>query len=115
VWTDAKVSFLLYDLKTRGAISELATCSAFTASFSRAQHANALDQLNRLLDVRVDHAPGEFAAWLIGAPAADLGPQKLTRGAMVKVNFTKDPPEPLKDPNGSDRALLAYLYRNCRE
>ncbi|MBS2026961.1 MAG: isochorismatase family protein [Deltaproteobacteria bacterium] len=115
VWTDAKVSFLLYDLKTRGAISELATCSAFTASFSRAQHANALDQLNRLLDVRVDHSPGEFAAWLVDAPAAALGPQKLTRGAMVQVNFTKEPPEPLKDPNGSDRALLAYLYRNCRE
>ena len=45
VWTEAKVSFLLYDLKTRLGIDQLATCSALTASASRAQHFNALAQL----------------------------------------------------------------------
>src|SRR5262249_10304309 len=45
VWTEAKVSFLLYDLKTRLGIDDLATCSALTASASRAQHFNALAQL----------------------------------------------------------------------
>lgn len=113
VWTDAKVSFLLYDLRTRGQVSELGTCSAFTASFSRAQHANALDQLHRLLDVRVDHSPGDFAAWLTGAPA-ELPTRKLGRAAMVQVAFTRDPPESLRDPDGADRTLLAYLFRSCR-
>ena len=51
VWTEAKVSFLLYDLKTRLGIDELATCSALTASASRAQHFNALAQLEKLLGV----------------------------------------------------------------
>jgi len=52
VWTEAKVSFLLYDLKTRLGIDELATCSALTASASRAQHFNALAQLEKILGVR---------------------------------------------------------------
>jgi hypothetical protein len=32
VWTEAKVSFLLYELSTRLGIDDLATCSALTAS-----------------------------------------------------------------------------------
>ena len=35
VWTEAKVSFLLYDLKTRLGIDELATCSALTKRLAR--------------------------------------------------------------------------------
>jgi len=31
VWTELKVLFLLYDLKTRAGIKNLATCSALTA------------------------------------------------------------------------------------
>ena len=38
LWTDAKVTFLLYDLLTRGYSENLATCSALVASASRAQH-----------------------------------------------------------------------------
>lgn len=41
VWTEAKVSFLLYDLKTRLGIDQLGTCTALTASASRSQHFNA--------------------------------------------------------------------------
>ena len=51
VWTDAKVSFLLYELKTRLGMNQLATCSALTASASRAQHFNALSQLHKLLGI----------------------------------------------------------------
>ena len=43
------MSFLLYDPKTRLGIDELATCSALTASDSRAQHFNALSQPEELL------------------------------------------------------------------
>jgi hypothetical protein len=47
VWTEAKVSFLLYELKTGLRIDELATCSALTASASHAQHFNARAQLGK--------------------------------------------------------------------
>ena len=70
VWTEAKVSFLLYDLKTRLGIDELATCSALTASASRGQHFNALAQLEKILGVRCFDSPAEFADWL--RPGAEL-------------------------------------------
>lgn len=75
VWTDAKVNFLFYDLRTRlrvkvrdvcahwrdigpqrsrTALQHLATCGALTASVSRSQHFNALSQLQSLLGVKVD-------------------------------------------------------------
>src|SRR5205085_1301037 len=63
VWTEAKVSFLLYDLKTRLGIDELATCTALTASASRAQHFNALSQLEKLLGVRCFESVAEFVDW----------------------------------------------------
>jgi hypothetical protein len=65
-----KVSFLLYDLKTRLGIDAVATCSALTASASRAQHFNALSQLEKILGVRCFDSPAEFADWL--RPGAEL-------------------------------------------
>ncbi len=44
-----KVSFLLYDLKTRLGAKELGTCSALTAGGSRADHFTALKQLKTIL------------------------------------------------------------------
>ncbi|MDP2305653.1 MAG: phosphotransferase [Pseudomonadota bacterium] len=77
VWTEAKVSFLLYDLATELGIGALATCSALTASSSRSRHFHALDQLERLLGVRVFHDVAGFAAWLApGAAPAPPPPRK---------------------------------------
>ncbi len=64
VWTEAKVFFLCYDLRTRFPEMEIGVCSALTASSSRAQHFIALDQLSRLLGVRVFSSVGEFTSWL---------------------------------------------------
>ena len=64
VWTEAKVSFLLYELKTRLGIDCLATCSALTASASRAQHFNALSQLEKILGVQSFQSLAEFVDWL---------------------------------------------------
>lgn len=85
VWTEAKVTFLLYDLRTRGRVEELATSSALCASASRAQHFNALSQLERILGVRVFDGVGDLAQWLradaalpAAAPAsAGFGPKIL--------------------------------------
>jgi len=107
VWTEAKVSFLLYDLKTRCRVDDLATCSALTASASRTQHFNALDQLQKLLGVRVFDSVGDFSDWLVpdGAKVtlprahAVFGPGLDVDGASVKLS-------------DEDRDILGYLYRD---
>jgi protein-tyrosine phosphatase/aminoglycoside phosphotransferase (APT) family kinase protein/nicotinamidase-related amidase len=114
VWTDAKVSFLLYDLATRAGVTELGTCSAFTASVSTQQHQNALEQLGRLLDVRVEHSHGEFASWLTGDARGVPDAPRRTMGAMVDIVLTGDAPPALADARTPDRAVLAHLFRECR-
>lgn len=77
VWTDAKVSFLLYDLHARlGERVELATSSALVASRSRGAHFAALERLEVLLGVRVLHSPGALLDWLVPSRprARPLGP-----------------------------------------
>ncbi|MEY3011320.1 MAG: hypothetical protein RIT45_55 [Pseudomonadota bacterium] len=64
VWTEAKVTFLLYELMSRWGVESLATCSALCASSNRERHFAALDQLGRVLGVQICHSVGEFAAWL---------------------------------------------------
>jgi nicotinamidase-related amidase/aminoglycoside phosphotransferase (APT) family kinase protein len=109
VWTEAKVSFLLYDLKTRLGIDELATCSALTASASRAQHFNALAQLEKLLGVRCFDSVAEFADWL--RPGAELalphhpgGFEPRIGGAGVRAAL-----------GPTDRAIVAYLFRDSTQ
>lgn len=118
VWTDAKVTFLLYDLHSRAHVMQLGTCSALTASASRAQHLNALDQLERLLDVRVEHSIGAFASWLIGeridAGAVERDRALRTPGSLVRLSYDGTPPASLADPSSDDSTLVAYLFRECR-
>lgn len=109
VWTEAKVSFLLYDLKTRLGIDELATCSALTASASRAQHFNALAQLEKILGVRCFDSPAEFADWL--RPGAELalphhlgGFEPRIGGADVRAAL-----------GPRDRAIVAHLFRDSTQ
>ena len=109
VWTEAKVSFLLYDLKTRLGIDELATCSALTASASRAQHFNALAQLEKILGVRCFYSPAEFADWL--RPGAELalphhpgGFEPRIGGAGATAALSPD-----------DRAIIAHLFRDSTQ
>lgn len=106
VWTDAKVTFLLYDLATRLGIRELATSSALTASPSRAAHFSALDQLRRLLGVRVFDGVGDLASFLVpdGRP---VEPVKLPRGSLPTLECE----DPSRLPTGEDAELIGYLHR----
>ena len=106
VWTEAKVSFLLYDLKTRLGIDELATCSALTASASRAQHFNALAQLGKILGVRCFDSPAEFADWL--RPGAELGLPRHRLGFEPRIEGA-DAGTAL---GPTDRAIVAHLFRD---
>jgi protein-tyrosine phosphatase/nicotinamidase-related amidase/aminoglycoside phosphotransferase (APT) family kinase protein len=106
VWTEAKVSFLLYDLKTRLGIDELATCSALTASASRAQHFNALAQLEKLLGVRCFDSTAEFADWLrpgaeLALPNQPLGFEPHIGGDGAAAALT-----------ATDRAIIGHLFRD---
>jgi nicotinamidase-related amidase/aminoglycoside phosphotransferase (APT) family kinase protein len=109
VWTEAKVSFLLYDLKTRLGIDELATCSALTASASRAQHFNALAQLEKLLGVRCFDSPAEFADWL--RPGAELALPHHPGGFEPRIGGVG-----VRAALGpTDRAIVAYLFRDSTQ
>lgn len=107
VWTEAKVSFLLYDLKTRCNIHQLATCSALTASASRTQHFNALDQLRKILGVSVFDSVGDFAQWLV-PDGSKPQPSDVKTGFSVPVTFEENPVE--LSPHDHD--ILSYLYRD---
>ena len=106
VWTEAKVSFLLYDLKTRGKIDALGTCSALTASASRTQHFNALEQLQRLLGVASFDSVGDFAAWLLPSGSAPrlLDPPRRLHARLELPSETSLAPD--------DRDLVGWLYRD---
>src|SRR6266516_1424182 len=108
VWTEAKVSFLLYDLKTRLGIDELATCSALTASDSRTQHFNALSQLEKILGVRCFESLAEFVDWL--RPGAELDLPQRSHAFEPRL---RGPGRAALQP--MDRAIVAYLFRDSTE
>ncbi len=107
VWTEAKISFLLYDLKTRCGINELATCSALTASASRTQHFNALDQLKKILGVSVFDSVGDFAQWLV-PDGSKPAPPAVKQSFSVPMEFDGKPVELSQE----DRDLINFLYRD---
>ena len=108
VWTEAKITFLAYDLRARYPHFELGVCSALTASSSRANHFLALDQLDRILGVRVIDSVAAFVEFLGGA-----------RDAVPLLGFNDRHPTVVCDDrtrlDDVDARLLRYLFRGCRE
>lgn len=86
VWTDAKVSYLLYDLSTRLGAQKLATCSTLTASKSVSEHFEALDRLGKMLGVEVFHSTNSFLRWL--APSCIVSSKEP---GPAKVTFLEEP------------------------
>ncbi len=108
VWTEAKVTFLLYELRTRCGIDALATCSALTASASRSQHFNALNQLRNILGIEVFDSVGEFTSWLLPDGRASGLPGD-GRGFGPEVEVVGDSAASLA---ADDRALVGHLFRD---
>jgi nicotinamidase-related amidase len=108
VWTEAKVSFLLYDLSTRLGIEELATCSALTASASRTQHFNALAQLDKILGVNCFESLADFVDWLM--PGAELELPRHPLGFQPRIVGSEA--AALSD---GDRSIVAHLFRDSTE
>lgn len=108
VWTEAKITYLAYDLRARYPQFELAVCSALTASSSRQNHFLALDQLERILGVRVVPSVGEFVDYLGGSMAeAPLIGFSDKHPKVIEADGAR-----LRD---TDRQLVRYLFRDCRE
>jgi protein-tyrosine phosphatase/nicotinamidase-related amidase len=109
VWTEAKISFLAYDLRTRYPQFQIGVCSALCASSSRAQHFIALDQLQKLLGVHVFASIGEFTRYLLN----------ITLDTPLALPASDDTPsialEGLASLSDTDRKLVRYLFRDCRE
>ena len=108
VWTEAKVSFLLYDLSTRLRIEKLATCSALTASASRTQHFNALSQLDKILGVSCFESVAEFVDWLM--PGAELTLPRHPLGFEPRIVGSE-----AAELQDDDRSIVAYLFRDSTE
>lgn len=108
VWTEAKITFLAYEIRIRYPRFRIAVCSALSASSSRQNHFVALDQLEKIIGVQVLASVGEFVEFL-GAKMDDA----------PLIGFSQKHPElsiadgsPLQD---NDRQLVRYLFRGCRE
>ncbi len=108
VWSEAKIMFLAYELRTRYPGFDLAVCSALTASSSRARHFMALEQLDRLLGVRILNALGEFTDFLSGGRSTTVLPP-LHFGDHPDISFTTG-----DAPGQTDAKLLRYLFRDCK-
>ncbi|TGK82372.1 isochorismatase family protein [Leptospira noumeaensis] len=111
VWTEAKVTFLAYDLKTRYPEFEIGVCSALTASSSLSMHFIALDQLKQILGVRVFSSIGAFTEFLTGSqPNLE---KKISTNSRISTDKLKlDPKYPITK---TDNQILLYLFRDCKE
>ncbi len=109
VWTEAKITFLAYDLRTRYPNMQLAVCSALTASSSRSHHFMALEQLHRLLGVTIYSSVGEFTNFLNDTPATISLPTPI-HGDRPEIIL-----EDKEAVSQTDRTLIRYLFRDCQQ
>jgi hypothetical protein len=87
----------------------LATCTALTASASRAQHFNALSQLEKILGVHCFESLAEFVDWLTPGAELDLPEDPLGFAPRFTGSATGADLQP------EDRAIVAHLFRDSTE
>ncbi|HMV41931.1 MAG TPA: isochorismatase family protein [Leptospiraceae bacterium] len=109
VWTEAKVTFLAYDLKTRYPNFEIVVCSALCASSSRTMHFISLEQLTSILGVKVFSSIGDFTNFLTGTlPKIE---HKIQDSKGIQIKFS-DPNYSVSD---TDMQILLYLFRDAKD
>lgn len=109
VWTEAKITFLAYELVTRFDTFRVGVSSALTASSSREMHFIALEQLANILGVEVFASPAGFIEFLAGAAPA------LTVAAHPRIDRGRIAVEGGAALGDTDRDLLLYLFRSSGE
>ena len=108
VWTEAKIMFLAYDIRTRYPEVDIAVCSALTASSSRSHHFMALEQLQRLLGVQIFSSVGEFTQYLVGS-STDI--QLVNRRPTELPKVEQEGEATLTE---TDHELIRYMFRDCQ-
>ncbi|MBX7058766.1 MAG: isochorismatase family protein [Leptospirales bacterium] len=106
VWTEAKITFLAYDLATRYPDYEIGLCSALCASSSRSMHFVALEQLRSILGLQLFPSVAAFTEWLAGT-----APALQRRSSSARLDVSR-----LEFENGdgvasADQQILLYLFR----
>ena len=109
VWTEAKVSFLSYELATRYPSFEIAICSALTASSSTHMHFIALEQLKNLLNINLISSVTEFAGFL-SKDIPKLSSIGKNPGKAPEINYLDK-----VNTNEEDTKLINHLFRNSKE
>ena len=107
VTTDAKITFLAYEMHSRFPRMEIAVCPAITASSSRAQHYFALEQMKRFFGVTILPSIGEFIDFLSQEDADFTLPAPRVRD-LPELTFETE-----HEVSEIDRGLISYLYRDC--
>ncbi|MFO1525153.1 MAG: dual specificity protein phosphatase family protein [Turneriella sp.] len=111
VWTEAKITYLAYELVTRYPKIELITCSALTASSSRSQHFIALDHLRKILGLKIFDSVASFAEYL-GGSGHGLAASRYAQTAILdNTKFSFNIPYELKEEDGM---ILHYLFRDSK-
>jgi len=111
VWTEAKITYLAYELLTRYPKIELVTCSALTASSSRSQHFIALDHLRKILGVKIFDSVASFAEYLGGTGHGLTASGYAQNKQLDQYKFKFNIPYELKE---SDAKILHYLFRDSK-
>ena len=100
--------FLAYEIRTRYPEMDIAVCSALTASSSRSHHFMALEQLQRLLGVKIFSSIGEFTYFLAGS-SLDSHLTSPRHTDLPKIEIEGE--NKLTD---TDHELARYLFRDCQ-
>ncbi|HEY1038394.1 MAG TPA: dual specificity protein phosphatase family protein [Bacteroidia bacterium] len=108
VWTEAKVTYLVYELATRYPDFEIGICNALTASSSTHMHYVSLEQLKKVLGVQLFASVTEFANFL-SEDKNQLNPVSAKKEYGLQVTFDSS-----YEMQEEDRGLLNYLFRNSR-
>lgn len=106
VMTESKISFLAYDLKTRYPQFDIAVCSALCAGSSISSHYTALDNMQKILGIRVLNSLGEFTSFLTGNDSS-FEIQAPSKDDFPKLNFNKE-----ANVTETDDKIIRFLFRN---
>lgn len=108
VWTEAKVLFLAYDILSRFPNFDLSVCSALTASSSLNNHYISLEQMNKILGVKIINSIGEFSKFISW--------NKKNLEIPIK-NQQENPIINIKNPieiSDIDLKLIKYVFRGSK-
>lgn len=108
VWTEAKVTYLIYEIASRYPEFQIAICSALTASSSTQMHFVSLEQIKKILGITVVPSVNEFSSFLAGKSItqSEKSDNKNTTPSINidgKANLGRE-----------DEQILKYLFRNSK-